>query len=167
MNGTGWYTADADGVWRPGGDPATHAIAFGLHFDRFNLDSQKFNTTDWLTGSPGTLATASRGDTETEAAYLQDVWTIDPDLKLTTGVRVERWEALNGFNYSLEPGPVREPAGTVSHAHLPQGLAGMDAGRQSLAANRILRRRLPLPHRDRALPGGDHRRRSSAFPTPT
>jgi iron complex outermembrane receptor protein len=103
MSGTGWSTADADGVWRPGGDEGTHAIAMGLHYDRFNLDSQKFNTTDWLAGAPGALATASRGDTETEAAYLQDVWSIEPTLNLTAGVRAERWEAVKGFNYSLSP----------------------------------------------------------------
>ncbi len=54
---------------------------------------------------------SSRGDTETEAAYLQDVWTLDPNLKLTTGARVEHWQALNGFNFSQSPAlSVNQPA---------------------------------------------------------
>ena len=103
LDGTGWETVDADGVWRPGGAASAHAVAFGVHVDRFNLASQKFNTANWIGGAPTTLASVSRGNTETEAAYLQDVWSIAPALKLTAGVRAEHWVAKHGFNYSLSP----------------------------------------------------------------
>lgn len=104
LDGTGWTTADADGVWRPGGAMATHAIAFGLHADRFNLANWKYNTANWIDGAPTTLSSVSRGDTQTEAAYVQDVWAVTPALKLTTGARLERWEATKGYIAPLAAG---------------------------------------------------------------
>jgi iron complex outermembrane receptor protein len=104
LDGTGWTTVDADGVWRPGGDTSAHAIAFGLHADRFNLASLKYNTANWIDGAPTSLSAASRGDTKTAAAYVQDVWSVTPTLKLTTGIRLERWEAIKGYISPLAAG---------------------------------------------------------------
>jgi len=100
MGGTGWATFDAKAVWTP---LAAHAVTLGLHADRYVLESDRFNTTDWISGSRGALAAASRGKTQIEAIFLQDAVTLAPQLALTIGVRQEAWRAFDGFNFSLSP----------------------------------------------------------------
>jgi len=54
---------------------------------------------------------SSRGSTQTQAAWLQDVWTLTPQLKATLGVRFERWRASDGANVSAAPAlSVRQPS---------------------------------------------------------
>ena len=45
----------------------------------------------------------SRGRTETQALWLQDVWSITPQLKATLGGRYEHWRAYDGLNFSATP----------------------------------------------------------------
>ena len=100
MDGTGWYTADAKAIWRAGDG---HTLSFGAHYDRYELALQKFNTTDWLNGTPGALAVESRGKTATAAVWVQDAWQLAPAWKATLGGRFENWRAFDGLNYSLNP----------------------------------------------------------------
>lgn len=100
LDGTSWYTLDANGKWRPS---ASHTIAFGAHQDSFKLDNPRFSTADWRSGSPGALLATSRGRTRTQALWAQDVWSLTPSLKLTTGLRLERWRAFDGLNFSAAP----------------------------------------------------------------
>jgi iron complex outermembrane receptor protein len=100
LSGTGWRTLDASAVWTPS---ASHAVTFGLHDDRYVLGSDRYNTADWIAGARGALAALSRGKTETDAAFLEDTVRLSRDLRLTLGVRQERWRAFDGFNYSLSP----------------------------------------------------------------
>ncbi len=99
LDGTGWRTLDGKGVWRT----ATQAVSFGAHYDRFELDSNRYATADWRNGAAGVLNLAARGKTRTEALWLQDEWTVSPALSLTLGGRYEWWRAYDGFNFSAAP----------------------------------------------------------------
>ncbi len=100
MDGTGWYTLDAKGIWHSGGN---NDLSFGLHRDAYTLSNRKFNTTDWITGSEGALATASSGRTSVNAIWAQDAWKFAPAFKATVGLRFEDWHAYDGANFSLAP----------------------------------------------------------------
>lgn len=109
LDGTGWRTLDARLAWRIGGG---HALSVGGHYDRYTLASNRYTTTDWIAGAPGTLNLASSGETRTVAAWAQDAWTILPPLTLTLGGRYEWWKAYDGVNYApnLLPTPtLRQP----------------------------------------------------------
>jgi iron complex outermembrane receptor protein len=110
LRGTGWKTLDAKGAWRSDA-AATHMISFGAHGDWFELDSNRYNTTDWISGPEGTLNLAGSGKTRTHALWAQDAWRIAQPLTLTLGGRYEWWRAYGGVNYSQSPviGPVNQP----------------------------------------------------------
>jgi iron complex outermembrane receptor protein len=99
-DGTGWRTLDGKVVWRATLD---HELSFGAHGDQYELQNNRYNTTNWISGDSGALASASRGKTQTLALWAQDVWRINPALSLTTGLRWEYWRAHDGFNFSLSP----------------------------------------------------------------
>ena len=100
-DGTGWETLDLRGEWRPSGNlQSTHQVSFGYHYDRYTLSSDTFNTSDWLNGSAGTLNSNSKGKTETQGLYLQDVWRFAPAWQLVLGGRQESWIAFDGSNFS-------------------------------------------------------------------
>ena len=100
LNGTGWYTLDAKGIWR-GWDG--HDLSFGLHRDQEMFSQIRYNLADWVSGAPTSVNTYARGRTATNAVWLQDIWTILPELKATLGLRAEQWNAYNGYNYSAAP----------------------------------------------------------------
>ena len=100
MNGTGWYTLDANGVWRGFAD---HEISFGLHRDAETFAQVRNNLTDWIAGGTGTVANAASGRTATNAAWAQDIWTLLPDLKAAIGARYEDWQAYKASNLSAAP----------------------------------------------------------------
>jgi iron complex outermembrane receptor protein len=109
-DGTGWQTLDARGVWRPSGAGDQQEISFGAHGDRYELTSERFNTTDWIDGAPTSLATSSRGKTQTFALWAQDAVTLSPDVAAIVGGRWESWKAYDGYNYALAPAlSVRQP----------------------------------------------------------
>ena len=100
-DGTNWQNADAKGIWRPFGYDGPQEISFGLHGDRYQLENPIFASSVWTTTSTtgtGQLYSDSLGETRTGAAWVQDAWKIQPNLKLTLGGRLETWQALNGFN---------------------------------------------------------------------
>ena len=100
-DGTNWQNADAKGIWRPFGYDGPQEISFGLHGDRYQLENPIFASTVWTTPSTtgtGQLYSDSVGETRTGAAWVQDAWKIQPNLKLTLGGRLETWQAMNGFN---------------------------------------------------------------------
>ena len=113
LRGTGWKTLDAKGAWLSDG-AATHTISFGAHGDWFELDSNRYNTPDWVSGPEGTLNLEGSGRTRTYALWAQDAWRLAPPLTLTIGGRYEWWRAYDGVNYSQSPaiGPVNQPART-------------------------------------------------------
>ncbi|MDB5811521.1 MAG: TonB-dependent receptor [Betaproteobacteria bacterium] len=103
LDGTGWSTLDLKAFWRPQGENGAHQASFGAHYDRYVLANPKYNTTEWLAGGPGALATDSRGKTATQALWMQDAWRFAPQWKATLGGRYERWNAFDGSNFSAAP----------------------------------------------------------------
>src|SRR5205085_10810739 len=78
MNGTGWYTLDASGVWRGWAD---HELSFGLHRDAEIFTQTRNNLADWIAGGVGSVVNAARGRTATNAMWVQDSWPLLPDIK--------------------------------------------------------------------------------------
>jgi iron complex outermembrane receptor protein len=100
LNGTGWYTLDANAAWS---GIADHAISFGAHRDAETFAQAKNNLADWIAGGTGTLTSAAKGRTATNALWLQDIWTLSPAIKASAGLRYEDWRAYQGLNYSAAP----------------------------------------------------------------
>ena len=103
LDGSGWYTLDAKAWWRPQGAGGLNQVSFGLHEDRFQLESPKYNTGDWIDGGAGATASLAKGKTKTDALWAQDLITFMPRLTLTLGGRYEHWNAYDGLNTSLAP----------------------------------------------------------------
>jgi iron complex outermembrane receptor protein len=103
-DGTGWKNLDLRGDWRPSGNlRSEHQVSFGYHYDNYETKTDKYNVVtgqSWRTGALGALDSNSRGETETQALYLQDAWQLNEDLKLVAGGRWEEWNAFNGSNYA-------------------------------------------------------------------
>ncbi len=105
QSGTGWTVFDARGTLRPiDGNNDQHTIEFGYYVDEYNLRSDTNNTADWSVGNKGTLFATSRGETQTQAFYVQDKWQLNPQLALTLGARQEYWKASNGRNQTTVGG---------------------------------------------------------------
>jgi len=97
LDGTNWTNGDAKGIWRPSD---FHEVSFGFHGDRYYLFNPVYKTADWAGGphATNTLYTSSAGTTRTLGVWAQDAWKFAPNWKLTTGVRLEDWQAYDGFN---------------------------------------------------------------------
>jgi iron complex outermembrane receptor protein len=87
LNGTGWLTLDAKGLWRT----VDQTVSFGAHQDDFRLNSRTFNLADWNGGVDGALKSASLGRSETQAVWIEDAWRWSPRTTATLGLRAERW----------------------------------------------------------------------------
>jgi iron complex outermembrane receptor protein len=99
LTGTGWNTADAKGIWRPGVNLlGKHEVSFGFHHDLYNLDNPVYNSTNWQTSNGGSIFSNSQGKTQTEGYWLQDAWDFNKAWNLTLGGRLENWHAFDGFN---------------------------------------------------------------------
>jgi iron complex outermembrane receptor protein len=104
-DGTGWRNIDVRGDWRPGGNrDSLHQLSFGAHADSYKLKTDTFNLAagDWrISPISGAPTATSRGKTETQALYAQDVVQLDPALKLVAGLRLESWKASQGSNNTV------------------------------------------------------------------
>ncbi|MFZ2405019.1 MAG: TonB-dependent receptor [Methylobacter sp.] len=99
LTGTGWQTADAKGIWRPGANLlGKHEVSFGFHHDLYNLDNPVYTVTNWQSNDTGTISSNSQGKTQTEGYWLQDAWDFTKDWNLTLGGRLENWHAFDGYN---------------------------------------------------------------------
>ena len=94
MHGTGWTVLEARGIFRP----KNHMIDIGYHIDDYRLHSVTNEAADWLTTNKGAFNASSKGDTQTQALYIQDKWQLNPHWALTLGAREEFWVASNGEN---------------------------------------------------------------------
>ena len=100
-NGTGWNTFEAQATWTPlDGDwtAGRHALAFGLHRNAYTLDNTVDHASDWRSTETD-RAQYYRGKTEVTALYAQDAWRLSDDLKLTAGLREERYRAFDGEQF--------------------------------------------------------------------
>lgn len=93
-SGTGWTIFDARATLRP----TDHEVDIGYHIDRYQLESETFNTDNWAEGDKKSFNASAQGETRTQALFVQDKWTITPQWALTTGLRAERWKASDGQN---------------------------------------------------------------------
>jgi iron complex outermembrane receptor protein len=100
LNGTGWYTLDAKGVWT---GLADNQLSFGAHRDAETFAQFKYNLANWIGGAPTSLNTEGKGRTATNAFWIQDIWSFAPGFKATLGGRVEDWRAYDGLNFSAAP----------------------------------------------------------------
>lgn len=99
MDGSGWYNGDLRGLWRSGATAlGSHEVTVGAHYDQYQLRQSAFTEANWSSGGDGALTGASRGQTNTQALYAQDVWSFAPKWKLTLGAREEYWRASGGSN---------------------------------------------------------------------
>ncbi len=96
LSGTGWTVFEARGTLRP----QNHTLDVGYHIDDYQLRSTTTNSTDWSAISKGSFNASSRGNTQTQAVYLQDKWQLNPQWALTLGARQEFWQATDGSNQS-------------------------------------------------------------------
>ena len=101
QNVTGWTIFDARATLKP----KDHSIDIGYHIDGYQLRSSTNSTADWTVNQKGGLLTASNGNTQTQALYIQDKWQISPLWSLTLGGRQEYWEAYEGSNYNSTSTP--------------------------------------------------------------
>jgi len=91
-DGTGWHNVDLRGIWRPdGGISSEHQVSFGFHSDTYTTKSDKYDLAagSWQSSAPATLNANSRGETSTNALYIQDAWQFSPKWKLVMGGRQE------------------------------------------------------------------------------
>ena len=102
MTGTGWNTADAKGIWRPGVNLlGKHEVSFGFHHDLYTLDNPQYTVTNWQSSDSGILKSNSQGKTQTEGYWLQDALDFNKNWNLTLGGRLENWHAFDGYNSAL------------------------------------------------------------------
>lgn len=99
LGGTGWSTLDVKGRWRSELKNSVHTVTFGAHDDRYKLYNPTFNTPDWLSDAPATTTVSEgNGKTRTQAVFLQELWQLTTDVKVTLGGRYEEWRAYDGYN---------------------------------------------------------------------
>lgn len=116
MDGTGWQTGELRGTWH--GLPLfgqAHSVTVGYHIDDFLLRQSTYATANWQGGADGATKSASGGETQTQAVYLQDVWTLAPRWVLTLGGREEYWAAFDGFNANASTSPARADYANQHH----------------------------------------------------
>jgi iron complex outermembrane receptor protein len=105
FGGTYWSLLDLKGILRPSIDALKdHNLSFGLHGDQVHFSNPVYLTTNWPAGmfsSYGVTATRSSGTTRTQALWFQDAWSINPETKLTLGLRAETWKGSDGLTQTI------------------------------------------------------------------
>ena len=94
--GTGWQTLDLNLGHRHNHRWLGQRLAFGYHFDRYQLDLASYATSAWRTALNPTLTSRSRGQTQTQALFIENEWALTQKLALTLGGRQEWWHASQG-----------------------------------------------------------------------
>jgi len=99
LTGTGWYTADAKGIWRPTAKLlGKHEVSFGYSQIGANLNNPQYNVANWNTATTGQIKTDSLGKTSLMGFWTQDALDFNKDWNLTYGGRVEDWTSNSGYN---------------------------------------------------------------------
>jgi len=111
-DGTGFRTLELQSTYTPQvGDwgDGRHALAFGLHANDYTLRQTTANLTDWRSAAVGAEAQFVGGKTRLFALYGQDAWRYAPDWLLTTGLRAESWQSMDGVHRITGVTPVSYP----------------------------------------------------------
>ena len=99
LQGTGWFTADAKGIWRPSAKLlGKHEVSFGFSEIGANLNSFVYNVSNWKTSTTGAINTVSQGKTNLAGYWVQDALDFNKAWNLTYGGRIESWDASDGYN---------------------------------------------------------------------
>ncbi len=104
-DGTGWNTFEVQTSYTPSaGDfgNGQHALVLGLHRNQYQLENVVNNASDWRS-TETTQNQSYYGKTTITALYAQDAWKLHPDWMLTTGLRFENFESLDGSQYFAGP----------------------------------------------------------------
>lgn len=95
---TGWTTLDLS----TGTDALVQrddmALTLGLHYSRYRLVLNIFDSSDYQSREKTALGSASGGATTTEALYLHYDWQLSSAWDMMLGGRYEQWQASNGFH---------------------------------------------------------------------
>ncbi|MGC3982833.1 MAG: TonB-dependent receptor [Steroidobacteraceae bacterium] len=94
QDGTGWSTLALKGTWRP---QEEHTVDMGYAIDSYRLRLLKININNWLVDTGGVLNSDVGGKTRTQALYAQDAWSFARDWRAVLGMRLEQWQARDGF----------------------------------------------------------------------
>ena len=96
-SGTGWSNFDYRSNYKM--DNGEHTLSYGYHYDTNIYKYLLTKGTGWSTeDSLSTNNTIARGASKTQAIWLQDFWKYSDYLTLTAGVRLEGWNAYDGYN---------------------------------------------------------------------
>lgn len=97
--GTGWTNLDYRANYKT--VQGQNTLSFGFHQDNNAYRYSLTTGATWATSDNlATVNTQARGDTQTQALWLQDQWKLNPWMTLTGGLRAEYWKAFNGFNFA-------------------------------------------------------------------
>ena len=113
QDGSGWRTLDLKLDRRPTADES-HWVTLGAHHSRYVFKQDNLATADWLSNTPSGTNSIVRGNTQTQALYAQDAWTLNPELKVILGLRWERWRSFDGTSIGGVPSPIVLPNRTES-----------------------------------------------------
>ena len=114
-DGTRWNTFEAQATWTPESAESPHRLAFGYHRNGYRLANPTYNLASWVqTEALGSLAQDVAGRTQLQAIYAQDIWRLSSALTLTSGLRYERWRALDGRQFFTGLSPLAYPARKVN-----------------------------------------------------
>jgi len=119
-DGTGWSTAELQGVWQGVWLGDEHALSVGLHRNGYTLHNTVSALSDWRSGEAAPNQRYD-GRTEVTALYAQDRWQFHGDGSLTLGWRAERWSTTDGLQLgggSAVPYPKRSLSGQSPKAVL-------------------------------------------------
>ncbi len=77
----------------------------GLGWNLQTCGNPTYQIAQWNSGatSSDTFYSNGRGQTLTNALWLQDAWKFAPGFKLTVGGRFETWKASDGYSYTTTP----------------------------------------------------------------
>jgi iron complex outermembrane recepter protein len=144
-DGTGWNTFELQATYTPqAGDVGNgkHALILGLHRNAYTLRNVVNDASDWRS-TETSLNQRYEGETTVTALYAQDAWKFLPDWTLTTGLRYERFKALDGSQFFAGTPPVqanyaqREKSATSPKLSL--AWAASDAWRFKASVGRAVR----------------------------
>jgi iron complex outermembrane receptor protein len=124
LNGTGWTTLAAKGIWRP--QQSGHQIDFGAQQDRYQYRQTVNDTPDWLKAGPAALVTAFSGKTALSSGYAQDSWAMTEQITTMIGLRAEQWSATDGSKTAAN-GTLVNYAERKEHALSPKLAIGYQA----------------------------------------
>jgi iron complex outermembrane recepter protein len=95
-NDNGWYTADLKGSYEViMKGIGVHTVGAGYHYDRYYIDSEAWNASDWKSDERTTLSKGEEGKTQTHALFIDDTWDISKQWSVYLGGRYEWWEGFD------------------------------------------------------------------------